>query len=433
VNTWAEENFLERLTPQLREENRKQMESCPDAEMLTGFAEGRVSSFVRESVTAHLAQCLECSEICARLADFADATIPLPDTEWVNAEKRLENWMDGLLRVAESSRSAVEKVRVTPVDWLLRAAAFRWRMLWVVAATAAIAGVVGGTFLAKQWWMTSAPVQVARQGQAPVATAPAPNEGRETAKIPEPSPKAAEVAKNATPVARHKVSGLVGERTRSLPPSTVPNSAPGVAPSGDSSSQIAQKLTPPELSPNDRSPAVSHEQSSAPSTPANVAHFSQSQLGVTRRYYASAMPKLRAKDVQPSGSTSVMPVSLRFEAGTRLWINRVSTSIHPDGSFSFRGTLLEPVTQTGIVLDQDTEVDGSGSVKDGKVTVFVESLLVRGSTYKVQGARGTPSEQVQGAGKAVQFESGKLMEMWFSSASVYEKLSDTGSHDQAKP
>ena len=430
--------------PQLRQESRKPMEFCPDAEMLTAFTEGRVSSFVRESVTAHLAQCLECSEICARLVDFAEATVPLQDAEWVNAEKRLENITDGFLfsRVAESSRPAVEKVRVPRVDAPLRAAAFGWRMLWAVAAAAAVAGVVGGMFLEKRgWWMTSAPVHVARQGQplpqveipAPAATAAPPNERRKTATIPEPSPNAAEVAKNAAPAVRHKVTGPVGEKTRSLPPSTVPNSASGIAANGDNSSQIAHEVTPPELSPNDRSLAGSPAQSSVPSKPANMAHVSESPFGITNSSPAHSPPAKLWKVAPPAGHTPVLPASLRLDAGTRLWISGVSIDMQPDGSFSFRGTLLQPVAQAGVVLDQGTELAGSGSVKGGKVTVFVSSLLIRGSTYKVQGASGRLSEQIAGAGKAVQFESGKVMEMWLSSASVYEKVSDSGSHDQAKP
>ncbi len=65
-----------------------------------------------------------------------------------------------------------------------------------------------------------------------------------------------------------------------------------------------------------------------------------------------------------------------------------------DGSFTFRGTLLQPVTLADAnQLDQGTELAGSGTVNNGHVTVLLTGFTVGGANYSLlQNDAGGPSQ-----------------------------------------
>jgi hypothetical protein len=141
--------------------------------------------------------------------------------------------------------------------------------------------------------------------------------------------------------------------------------------------------------------------------------------------------EVRADGSQPRSTNSTTrsadhPSFLQFEAGVRPWIRVNSMTRQPDGSFSFRGTLLQPITLAGPVsLDQSTELVGSGTVNGGHVTVSVTGFTVRGENYGLrQAASGVIRKP--GSGPAVELNLGKVLEMWLVSASVYEKTRPTG-------
>jgi hypothetical protein len=105
-----------------------------------------------------------------------------------------------------------------------------------------------------------------------------------------------------------------------------------------------------------------------------------------------------------------------------------SITRQPDGSFAFRGTLLRPVALTDAVsLDQNTELAGSGAA-NGR-TLSVTRFTVRRENYGLQAANGLNKQP--GSGPAVELDPGKVLEMWFASASVYEKT--TGARPQPAP
>ena len=95
----------------------------------------------------------------------------------------------------------------------------------------------------------------------------------------------------------------------------------------------------------------------------------------------------------------------------------------PDGSFTFRGSLLQPVSEAGgVPLDRGAEVLGIGEVNQGKTSLLVQELIVRQNHYKLKGAAGPADGRGPGAGPTVQFEAGKVLEMFVTAASIYEKL-----------
>jgi hypothetical protein len=94
----------------------------------------------------------------------------------------------------------------------------------------------------------------------------------------------------------------------------------------------------------------------------------------------------------------------------------------PDGSFTFRGTLLQPVALANTnQLDQDSEVSGSGTVNNGHVTVLLSGFTVGGANYALRQDEANGSNRHPGTGLAVELDPGKLLEVWLASSSVYRK------------
>jgi len=103
-----------------------------------------------------------------------------------------------------------------------------------------------------------------------------------------------------------------------------------------------------------------------------------------------------------------------------LWIQVIAINRKPGGSFTFRGTLLQPVTLANRnQLNPGTGVAGSGTADNGHVHVLVSGFTVAGANYELLDAGGSGGRS--GTGLAVELDPGKLIEVWLASSSVYRK------------
>jgi hypothetical protein len=115
--------------------------------------------------------------------------------------------------------------------------------------------------------------------------------------------------------------------------------------------------------------------------------------------------------------------SLQFESGARLYIDLTYISHQPDGSFTFLGRLLLPVALAGGgSVDQGAKVMGTGTASTdhpGHATVTVKGVTVGERKYTLQ----AESSGQPGTGPGIESASGKTrsLEVWFSSASIYQK------------
>ena len=91
---WNEDNFLEKLTPQLRKKSGGAMGPCPDAETLCAVIEGQASGPERDTVIEHLSQCAACAELRSRLLNFESVSPPEPEAVWNQTQTRLDNWLE---------------------------------------------------------------------------------------------------------------------------------------------------------------------------------------------------------------------------------------------------------------------------------------------------------------------------------------------------
>jgi hypothetical protein len=111
---------------------------------------------------------------------------------------------------------------------------------------------------------------------------------------------------------------------------------------------------------------------------------------------------------------------LRFGSGVRLWIRVIAINRKPDGSFTFRGALLQPVTLANRnQLDPGTGVAGSGTADNGHLQVQVSGFTIAGANYELLDASGSNGRS--GTGLAVELDPGKLLEVWLAPSSMYRK------------
>jgi hypothetical protein len=174
----------------------------------------------------------------------------------------------------------------------------------------------------------------------------------------------------------------------------------------------AAVLVPP--SPAASSVASSNGQAQA-STPAAVgaAAGSRKEPSPAAKRAATATRDHRPEDHRPQ---------LRLEPGIRLWIRVTSINRQPDESFTFRGSLLQPVDLANAnQLDQGTEVAGTGTVNNGHVRVLLTAFTVGGANYALLQDDANASNRRPGTGLAVELDPGKLLEVWLASSSVYRK------------
>ena len=146
MNDWSEDNFLERLTPQLRMKADGARGPCPDAETLMAVIEGAASEPEQNTVNEHLSQCAACAELRSRLLSFESASPPEPEPAWTQTETRLDNWMEGFLRSEASPSRAPQggKPRRKVIGWESLANSFTRRMTawrWVVAAALVLTAI----------------------------------------------------------------------------------------------------------------------------------------------------------------------------------------------------------------------------------------------------------------------------------------------------
>ncbi len=157
--------------------------------------------------------------------------------------------------------------------------------------------------------------------------------------------------------------------------------------------------------------------SSAPTLPARPAVSTS-----TAETQPSETAKAPGSAPTPRAVTPNLLSSLHLASGTRLWITLGSVSRQPDGTFTFSGSLLMPLKSSASShLDRGTGVSGSGTEAQGRTSLVVSEIVIDGSHYKLKSRAGAGSARSAGSGGVVSFDSGKVLEMWLSSDSTYER------------
>ena len=180
----------------------------------------------------------------------------------------------------------------------------------------------------------------------------------------------------------------------------------------------AAVLTPP-ASPAPSSAAMSSAAPSSATSPSNAQAQQTVPAPAAPTSGSRREPSAAAKGT--ATSTERPLPQLKLEPGVRLWIRVTSMNREADGSFTFRGILLQPVALPDAKqLDQGAKLAGSGAVNNGHVTVLVREFSVGDTNYALLQDVGA-SNRPPGTGLAVELDPGKLLEVWLASSSVYRR------------
>jgi hypothetical protein len=133
-----EDDFMEKLMPYLHRGSEGDEDRCPDSESLVAFCEGTLHASRSEQIRDHFARCAACAEINERLLRF-ESNLQPSQSQWLNAEKRLDNWMDSLLTAETLRAKENNKARFRQRFWHRKA----FSPLRYGLAAAAIVLVVG--------------------------------------------------------------------------------------------------------------------------------------------------------------------------------------------------------------------------------------------------------------------------------------------------
>lgn len=463
MTTWTEANFLERLKVPLKDAYEASASTCPDAEMMSAYVENTASEFVRNAVEEHLRSCAECRELAAQLAEFdragedSTAMSAALQAEWVNAEKRLDISAADFARTAEVDfRKAA---RVAPAPALAREPAwhFPWlKTAWSVATVAAL--VAAGFFLMRknsptQTAQLSAPLAV--PAAAPSIAAPA-NSGAnsaESASTKKAPPIAVANEPGTSAAVTPTVPDLSGAKIESEKPApraassgnarhtttkrTATDRASAIAANGAtdtgakaptvaSSSPDANSGTPAAANPSEPNVVASNAPPPAPAASSSAGAESSGGRPVLHSFGSHATSATAARS-RSAVTSATLPQSIQLSAGTRVWIVYKNVTRRSDSSFAFTGSLLEPITGTGSTpLAKDTEIDGEGAAVNGRTSLTVEQIVIRGVQYQLKGSGGAVTQGSAGGGETVTFNAGQVQELWLAGPATYEKATDTG-------
>ncbi len=437
MKDWAEEIFLERLMPLMREQMPTQGGLCPEAELLCAFSEERIAAEEKRRVEAHLAGCARCRDLHSCLLAFATPAAKEDPIEWANVEKRLNNWMEITLRDQTQGDRSFHPQRdsnqKTPAsNWWST-----WRSGWAVGAFAAAAFALLAVLLLKpsariphevQTAQATLPAQTTEAKPEAPQPVPSPTPGS-TANAPLAEKSSAAKAVRAKPEEKHLPPPVTpsASTTADAPQITANAQPPGsdksaehaviAAPADTGNASVASASNPTTTKPNE---AVGAEGNPGSVPAAQAGH---NQLATYGSNNLHSLPPAR----QPTTKqVSNLPASIRLEAGTRIWVRITSLVKHPDGTLTFAGSLFEPITRNGVVeLAQGTGVRGYERQNQSSISLVITGVEREGARYTLKGATDNKGNPSHGGGKALQFDSGRIVEMFIESATVYERTTNS--------
>ena len=394
----------------------------------------------------HASGCPDCSDLQQRIEGFDAPMVTGYDAEWNQTEKRLDNWLESFLASDAAVLHAGDRIGAPRlrVWWkgLTKPLAVR-RLRWVVIPAGALALVICSFLVGR--------VSVRRSPQVSSEVVPL---KQLPANVPPPSAVIEQRASGTKPTGKSQLSQAPRIRAkpsegiaiasrahvRTGPPAASPAApqesarAPDTAaltPASPSASEVVSVSSPAETPAAPVSPDVRGErtaetaQASAeapsvgPAAPRALASRRAALPGMTSLHGFAKVTGTRAEH---SPAIPALP-AITLDAGTRVWIALESVRPRGDGASEFRGRVLLPVTQSGaVLLSRNVEVSGTMAVRNGKRSVQITEFLSTGARYRLKGASGEADLRLLGAGEAVEFDAGRVVETWMASVSTYEKV-----------
>jgi hypothetical protein len=414
MSEWREDDFLERLA----HSSPKRMGPgvCPEAEILCASVESEGTGPISAKLAQHIERCPACSDLRRRLVLFDQPESIGLDPDAMEAERCLDSWLKGFL-ASEARNPQVPSTASTPMAVLYPSAPrtrWFWKMQWALAAASMVMFTVGVVYIWRSIAARTPATEMARAARDQLA--PTPLESPASPKtVPVDQARTQTVApENSQGPKSFKVDSSAQKDTASA-------SRPELAVAPGREPQTGAQTTPPVAT---EAPTVA-ENSSAPPSGTPVHPILPPERASLSQRTIQAAPRAEAS------IDCVTCSPIRISAGTRIWISLESTTVQNDGRFQFEGRLLLPVSVlNSVVLEKGTPVAGFGSTSGGQTSVQITEFVLDGSRYKLRKDSTAGVPQAAGTGKTVQFESGKIWEMWLDSAAVFEATGASGASPQ---
>ncbi len=411
MSDWREDNFLERLANGLPAGAEKKL--CAEAEILCASADSAGTRTISGELRQHLERCPACSDLHRRLALFDQSSSLDLDSQAMEAERRLDSWMKGFLASRSLNSEAPPFVlapRVLSYPSIPKRLRF-WNMQWALAAAAVIFVALGVVYIRRSIIATAPTTEMARATSSQPLPTPA-----NPVRLPEPvsagqgTPQAIAPTKSEGPKPTKVASSAKTGPT--------PSSRPELASAPEQTPQIIAQTAP--LSAAERPVTAADSSGSTWSTPVHPS-IPPARASLSPRGLATT--KQGAPGVaSPSGAKLAGPPSIRLDAGTRVWISFETTTDQVNGHFQFTGKLLLPVSNSNVPqLKKGTPVTGSGTVSGEQTSLQVVEFELHGVRYRLRmdpRAGALPA----GSGKVVEFQNGKVAELWLDSSATYDVI-----------
>ena len=448
MSGWSEDDFLEAMMPVLRK--KRGPDWCPDAETLSAVVEGNVSDTQSHAVAEHAAQCPACTNLIERLQSFDQADAPLRGKEWKQTEKRLDNWLARFLASEAIVRAVDGRDRKSGLQlWWQRltepigALQIRWVLVPAAALALMIFSFLVGRVSVREVPQTIAKAVPPKEAVAEATTPPTasgdmpsqrkPTQPEHFQTAPQASAPRAEpnrIARGGPQNSRSTRKESVTETVVVTPASPISPERPVIASAPELPQPIEAAPLPAPTSTTARGDTTT-QAAQIPDAATSPIPGRQLNRGVVR---AAPPSGVRAVAASRSDAASIpnpqtqqapsipVPSEVRLEAGTRVWISLKSVHQRADGASEFSGVVLLPVMQSGaMLLDRNTPISGIVSVRPDKTTVQIMEFVLNRARYRLQGA-GSEANTRAGAGTAVKFDAGKVLETWIVSTSIFGKL-----------
>lgn len=423
MTRWDEQHFLDTLMPLLAE--RAASERLPDDQAPSSVVDGEHPGGV---ISLRALKSFPARDLAQRLQHFDQADDDAPDQAWEQAEERLDQWMRGFLASAavnahrQSAEGLPAKTKRAGLSGFFKLT--RWILI-----PAAVCSVIAVSFLAGRRSLTPHGQEVAVnripvQSSQDVVAPPTPKNTPPETK-PETAPARAQETASITSRSSRPNSELPASRQVAAPAPEFHPTPPGTVGLSESAPQ-----TPPDVRSNQLPKAPDSGTTTEAATARQVPNDHPGTpvaVRATRSINANSNPVASVSAPHPN-----LPIRnlIHLEAGTRVWISLKSVRRQSEVLSEFDGTLLLPVTQSGsVVLDRDTRVSGTISTVGAKTTIRIQEFQLSAASYDLTNAGGGMTVHTASAGAAVEFDAGKVIETWVSSASTYSRRADA----QARP
>jgi hypothetical protein len=413
----------------------------------------QASEIVKKAIAAHTLGCPSCTDLQQHLRRFDAAGVADHDAEWEQTEKRLDNWLQSVLAsdtAVHHEGARTRSSRLRPWWKSITNPIIVRRFRWVLVPAGALALVICSFLVGRVSVLRSPQVssEVMSLKRLPANVAPPSAVIEQRASETKPSGKSQLSQSPRTqpkPGEDSAIASRAHGRIRSLPaasPAAPHESAratgttvPSPVPPGNSEvASISSPLEPPQNPTGSSAPDAGGgrtvETAETSATAHSIGQPAPRPLSAKRATPPGMASLVASRGVAPAPEeraellpTIPAPAVIAFDAGTRVWIALKAIRPQVDGVSDFRGAVLLPVTQSGaVLLGRNVEVSGTVTVRNGKRSVQILEFVSTGVHYRLRSASGEANLRLLGAGEAVEFDAGRVLETWMASASVYERV-----------